>query len=998
MSSKNSLTRLCVGLTSRRFTRNLMFSLALAPLLSAAVPPGVHHPRTPAPVRPAAARPVNLPLQFEPNRGQWPARVQYFVRGDGMGMQMVSRGANLAWLSYGPGSGLAARPRTLRVMRLRFMGAPAGHWQGQNRLPGHASELVGAQRDWRSNLPVYGAVVDRNLYPGIQAQFQGRAGVMEWNLHIAPGAAPSQVRLQLTGGRASLMANGGLRLSAYGRGLRWLPPQAWQMRAGQRQSVAVRYVIRRHGQIGFQLGAYDPRHALVIDPTLSWSTYLGGAQDDQATAVATDSSGNIYLTGYTLSANFPVTTGVVQGKLTGNTNVFVSEIKPDGSALVYSTYLGGSGIDQGMSIAVDSSGDAIITGSTNSTNFPVTAGAFQTIAPAGFNAFVAKLNPTGTGLIYSTYLGGSGADNAAGVTLDNLGDAYITGSTSSSDFPVTAGVVQNHLAGAVNAFVSELNPAGSALVYSTYLGGSAADHATAIAVDSAGNAYICGYTDSANFPVTNSAFQSTLNGKFNAFVASLVNGGSSLNYSTYLGGNGDDQANALAVSSNGDVDITGFTNSTNFPTTSGVYQQVKSSGEDVFVTQFNNTGASLNYSTLIGSGSGNNIGNGIALDAQGNAYIDGSTTSPDFPVSTSTFQSLPGGATDAFLVRLDAVGATLPYATYLGGSGVDQANAITLDPSGNVILVGTTFSTNFPVTSGALQSTNAGQSDAFVMKFTTGPAGGFSSSTLSFPEQAEFTTSSPIAASFYNSGEAPLAISGITASKDYAETNNCPVAPATLAPGLSCSVSVTFTPSTTTSPDTGTLTVTDNAPGGSQTLALTGTVGTFAITSTPTQATVNPGNSTSYALTFTPANGYTTKVNLTCSGLPSGATCTFSPSSVSMSGNSNSTSSSTMSVSTTTSAGLPLAPLGPGSNQPWAWLGAGLLLLTALVLAWRQWGLSRRWVGLLVLGLLNLAAAGCGSNSAALSTPSGTYPVKISAADVNGTVIQTTTVSLVVIN
>lgn len=999
---QKSLTFPRVGISQLRFQFALLLAGALAPMLAAAAAPPARPPRAPGdrsahatqPALRAALfaqpqlRPVKLPLQFEPNRGQWPGPIQYVARLGGMGVQLVQRGANFAWLAPAH-----RQRRSLRVVRLRFVGAKRGHWRGRRRQPSRANEFLASSRTWRRDLPLYAAVRDRALYPGIAAQFQGRQGLMEWSLRLAPGANPRMVRMRFQGGMPRLAADGSLRVVARGESLRWFRPRAWQSRRGRRQPVEVSYAMRPNGLIGFRLGAYDPHRPLVIDPSLAWASYLGGLQNDQATAVATDSAGDIYVTGSTLSANFPSTSGAFATTAAGNNDVFVSELNPAGTALIYSSYLGGSGDDQAAGIVVDAQGDAIIAGSTNSTNFPTTSGALASAAPGGYNTFVSALAPNGASLIYSTYLGGSGDDRGTGLALDGLNDVYISGYTASSDFPVTSGVVQPKLAGLANAFVSELNPAGSALVYSTYLGGSGADHATAIALDSSGDAYIAGFTDSPNFPITSAAFQTSLLGKYDAFVAEILPGGAALDYATYLGGSQDDEADALAVDSIGNVYVSGYTLSSDFPITQGAFQVAKSYNKDIFVTKLSSGGASLDYSTFIG-GSGNDIANGIALDQQGYAYLTGWTDSSNFPVSIGTLQPQSGGNDDAFLLRLDPIGAIVPYSTYLGGTGVDQGNAIALDSQGNVILAGTTFSSNFPV-SGALQPANAGLADAFIVKFQTGPSGGFSASALTFPQQAEFTTSQPLAVNFYNSGEAPLDITQIEASKDFTETNNCP---AVLAVSTSCSISVNFTPSVTTSPDAGSLTVDDNAPGGSQSLPLSGTVGTFSIVSSPTQATVNPGNAADYNLTLTPANGYVSTMTLACGGLPAGAACTFTPASVTLSGDSSVTSTSTMAITTTLGSLLPPWFFSqPSPQQPWLLIAGLLAFLAILALAWRQRA-SRRWLGLAALACLCLAAAGCGSNSTVASTRAGSYNVTVSATDSNGKLVQSATVSLVVID
>jgi hypothetical protein len=392
---------------------------------------------------------------------------------------------------------------------------------------------------------------------------------------------------------------------------------------------------------------------------LVYSTYLGGNNFDCGDGIAVDAAGNAYLAGWTLSTNFP-TRNAFQPAIGGVTNIFVAKLGPGGSNLVYSTFLGGNGGysgDWANAIAIDAPGNAYVTGSTTSTNFP-TRNAFQTTlgCPAG-NAFVTKLGPGGSNLVYSTYLGGNNADYGYGVAVDAAGNAYVAGYTSSTTFPTTNAFQTALGSPGGNAFVTKLGgPGGSNLVYSTYLGGNNHDKASAIAVDAAGDAYVAGFTESANFPTRN-AFQKSIGGEANAFVTELGASGSNLVYSTYLGGNGFDAGYGVAVDAAGDAYVAGFTQSTNFPTRNAFQKSI--GGEaNAFVTELGASGSNLVYSTYLG-GNGFDVAYGIAVDAAGNAYVTGSTTSSNFP-TTNAFQTAAGGwYGNAFVTKIGGLGSVL---------------------------------------------------------------------------------------------------------------------------------------------------------------------------------------------------------------------------------------------------------------------------------------------------------------------------------------------------
>ena len=534
-------------------------------------------------------------------------------------------------------------------------------------------------------------------------------------------------------------------------------PTVYQQDADwSRHAIAARYTLGATGAqsatVGFEVGAYDPGKPLVIDPVLSYSTYLGGNDGDQGTAIAVDRTGAAYLTGDTYSTNFPPTPGVIQPtkpSLDSNDDAVVTKLNPSGTALVYSTYLGGGG-DIGYGIAVDRAGDAYVTGRTASTTFPTTLGAFQRTnlgAPNLYDAtFVSKLNPTGGALLYSTYLtAATGHVDSAAIAIDGAGNAYLTGTTGATDFPTTPGAPQTtNPGGGVKtvAFVTKLNPTGSALGYSTYLGGSGGDDGYGIAADAAGNAYVTGDTSSTDFPTTPGAFQTSLGGSTNskAFVTKLAPAGS-LAYSTYLGG-GADSGLAIAVDGVGDAYITGNTSSTTFPTTACAYRSTNPSGgvnPVAFVSKLNPLGNALVYSTYLG-GSGGDFGQAMAVDGVGNAYLTGDTYSTNFPATPGAPQthsgggSCYGGCSDAFVTKLTATGGALAYSTYLGGSDNDVGQGVAVDRAGNTYVTGYTLSTNFP-TVNPLQGTfggdtNHGYGDAFVAKIganrlppTTPPGG-----------------------------------------------------------------------------------------------------------------------------------------------------------------------------------------------------------------------------------------------------------------------------------
>lgn len=662
------------------------------------------------------------PVSFEANQGQTASQVDYLARGAGYTLYLTGSGAVLDLQPLTSGSGGSSDEVSGTVIDMQFVGANANATvTGLDKQQTVSNYFVGSDpSQWHTGIANYGQVEYQNLYSGISATFHGSQRQLEYDFNIAPGADPNQIQWQITGASGlSIDSSGNLLIHTAGGDLMEKAPNIYQNVNGTQVAVSGHFVLEGSDRVGFAVGSYDTSLPLVIDPLLSYSTYLGssgGGADGEAIAV--DSAGSAYVAGRTNATNFPTTPGSYQTTLAGSTDVYVTKFSADGKSLLYSTYLGGTNSEFPSAIAVDASGNAYVVGVTQSTDFPVTPGAFQTAYAGGLrDAFVTKLNAAGTALVYSTFLGGSDFDNGDDIAVDTAGNAYVVGQTVSTDFPTTAGAFQTVIAGSSDGYVTKLNPAGSALVYSTYFGGSSSDSAQSIAIDSSGNAYFTGQTFSANLPTTAGAFQPTIGGGQDAFATKLNASGTALVYSTYLGGGSDEDGFGIAVDSSGSAYITGDTESTNYPTTPGAFQTTLRGVVDAIVTKFNPAGTSLAYSTYLG-GSGQENGEGIVVNGAGEAFVVGFTNSTNFPTTPGALQSTyGGGSADSFLARLNAAGSSLVYSAYQGGSASDTGRGVALDSAGNAYVTGDTQSTNFPVSAGAFQTTLSGSGDGFVSKF-----------------------------------------------------------------------------------------------------------------------------------------------------------------------------------------------------------------------------------------------------------------------------------------
>jgi hypothetical protein len=659
-----------------------------------------------------AAQP-QFPAFFAENRGQAPASVKFVMRLP-TGTAFFSRGAVTI-----------ALPAT--SFDVRFLNCAAKPvLEGRDKMSGVANFFEGSDPGkWQDNVALYQRLVYKELWPGIDAVYSTTNQAFKSEFRVAKGADPTSIHWKYQApARVRKQADGSLEINSDGQIVTEAAPEIYQLVNGKRVPVSGSYNLNPDGSVSFRVGVYDPRLELVIDPVIVFTSLIGGSSQDQASSIATDAFGNPVVAGWTSSTNFPVTATGHQTQFGGSVDAFVAKFGGNGSDLIFCTFLGGNGDDRAMGVALDSAGSIYVTGHTASSNFPV-ASAMQTKLNGSEDAFVTKLNATGTRILYSTYLGGSNVDSGNAIAVDGYGQAYIGGSTSSTDFPVlNAAYAAN--GGGQDGFVTKLTSAGTAIVYSTYLGGAASDYIGAIAVNAAGNVYVTGSTFSVNFPVSH-AVQGTTGGNQDAFVTELLPGGNALVFSTYLGGSGGfaglpEQGQAISVDVAGNIYVAGVTSSANFPVTSSALQPTFAGGNvDGFLTQYSPNGQQVNYSSLLG-GSGLDFINAIAIDTFGYVTVAGETSSFDFP-NTRAPQKQLNGSYDAFVTKFlfSATACTLISSTYLGGSGSDSAAGVALNSNGDAVIAGVTGSYDFPIvvppsSTKAFQSANLGLTNAFVAK------------------------------------------------------------------------------------------------------------------------------------------------------------------------------------------------------------------------------------------------------------------------------------------
>lgn len=610
---------------------------------------------------------------------------------------------------------LSHAPIRGHVLKINFLGRTnfLADVEGEDRQRYKCNYFLGSKS--HTNVPNFSKIVYVNVWQGVDVTYYGESSQLKYDVIVRPGTDPAQIRFGYEGAeKIKVNDNGSLIIKTSLGDITEQTPYVYQIVDGRQKEIPSHFQLERTSEVSFSVGEYDRTRELIIDPL--YSTYLGGTGNEIGAAIAVDKEGCAYITGYTSSKDFPVTTGSYQTTFSGSFDVFVAKLNPSGDSLVYSTFLGGASDNEGYGIAVDVSGNSYVTGNTNSVNFPTTSNAYQLINMGGYDAFVTVLNSSGDSLIYSSYLGGLSSDFGTAITVDRDGDAYITGQTSSANFPTTSGAYQTtNKAG--DAFVSKIDIHSSRLVFSTMLGGVADDRAFGVAVDGVKNVYVTGQTKSIDYPTTIGTYQTISKGGADVFVTKLNSSGDTLLYSTYLSGTADERSNGIAVDTFGNAYVVGQTLSTDFPTTKSAYQTVNNGKNDAFVTKLSAKGDSLVFSTYIG-GSNDDLGAGIATDAEGSAYITGVTYSADYPTTTDAFQAVQKNSIDAFITKINVDGTGLLTSTYLGGSGSDHSSAIAVDSNNSIYLTGNTTSPDFPMTVGAYQTKNNGGIDVFISKFS----------------------------------------------------------------------------------------------------------------------------------------------------------------------------------------------------------------------------------------------------------------------------------------
>ena len=945
--------------------------------------------------RAAAAQ---LPLSFEVNRGQAAADAKFVARGAGYAMLLTERGEPV--LALDSQSHKADRPDAKRrqplgrtadfaepaeqsVLRLTFPGAnPAPQIQGEQPLPGRSNYLIGSDpQRWLIAVPHYARVRYHEVFPGVDVLYYVNEGQLEYDFIVQPGSSSDTIRIAANGAqRIEQSDSGSLVLKTASGGVKLHKPTAYQQGPDGQREVACDYVLGKD-ELRFALGDYDRNQVLRIDPVLSYSQPLGAL----VRAIAVDAAGNSYLAGSTASANFPTTPGAFQPASGGKTDALIAKLDPTGSTLLFATYFGGSGSDSADSIALDSSGNVIVAGRTSSANLPINNG-FQLNLSGFQDVFLAKLNPNGTQLLYSSYLGGSGTDSALGVAIDSSDRTAITGFTSSSNFPTGGGVFQAVYGGGdADAFIAKVDTTKSgvaSLLFSTYLGGSNRDAAGAIAVDKTGNLVVTGVTISSNFPTANPLQASCAScpagsdtnlipaAVADAFVAKLNATGTALVYSTFLGGNMGDAGNAIALDSAGNAYVAGTTFSwVNFPTTAGAFQTLNRGEADVFVSKLNATGSALLYSSFIG-GDGDDGATGIALDSSDNAYLTGYTNSTNYPTAKSVqragggvcdFVAFPDSCSDAVVSQLNAEGSSLTYSAYQGNADINEAGTgIAVDATGNVYIAGAVHVASFTDLLSLLRfgpPSSAGNNiepTGFAAKISPANAGAEPTSVM--------LTSSPNPSDLAQQVTFTAAVTPGDATGQVSFRDGGTVIGSA---SLSAGGTATFTHALLTvgSHPIDAEYLGDANFASSTSASLTQIVNSISLTAAQTSATATTGGTAKFRLTVAQAGALTSTIALSCSGLPAGWNCDFTPATV-PAGSGPTEVKLTVRTSATAAQTMPRAPVSSPGIPGAIWLGLLALLMLSMPLL-RQGVKPLRARPAVAMGVaaLFLLAAGCASNS-----------------------------------
>lgn len=671
-----------------------------------------------------------LPIFFEKNEGQYDDQVKFVARAEGsiifftqnamvIGLKCIQPNEETTNTIEERGhiaqTGMPREKATCsyRYIRIQLKGASteARVMEGEP-LQGKHHYFKDSQKV--TNVSLYQKISYQAIYPGIDWVHYAKGKELENDFIIQPGVDPAQIRLSIKGAdKVEIDQAGHLVLSGEMGEYRLLMPKVSLELDGVKKEIKGEYIIHQDQTIGLKIAAYETKGILTIDPILEYSTYLGKMDNYGGCDIAVDQAGNVYIVGSTDSATFPTTEDAYNGSLNGGSIVFITKLNASGTELIYSTYLGGSGNNYGLGITVDNDQIAYVTGRSDSSHFPLVAPYSSIIDNS---AFIVKLNAAGDALLYSTGL----ASNTWGysIAIDPSGNMYIVGTVSSNQLQdVIANALypayQPQCVGSNNTFIVKFSSDGTKVIYCTYLGGSLSDDGVAIATDSVGNTYVTGNTWSADFPVKAALYPTRLGG-YNAFVGKFNAEGGAI-YVTYLGGSNYDDGLGIAADSEGNAYVTGGTESSDFPLSSEPYDGRFTGGRKAFISKISADGSSLLYSTYLGGNNGSSIGMDIVLDSAQNMYITGRTLADDFPLKEPC-QADYAGEGDAFITIMSAAGDELIFSTYLGGRGQDDGNGIALDSHNNIYVTGRTDSSDFPIVQHSYEETPNGGGEGFVSK------------------------------------------------------------------------------------------------------------------------------------------------------------------------------------------------------------------------------------------------------------------------------------------